>query len=86
MIYSGKYWFRDKLDMSQLQGYDIWVAEYTHNANGNTSFGHDYCIWQYTDGGVVDGINGQVDMNNCYVEYHKEENKGLINKLKKWFN
>jgi GH25 family lysozyme M1 (1,4-beta-N-acetylmuramidase) len=72
-IYSGKYWFKDKLNMDDLQGYDIWVAEYTHNANGKTSFEHDYSIWQYTDKGVVDGINGVCDVNNCYVNYNPKK-------------
>ncbi|MBE5935529.1 MAG: hypothetical protein E7262_07030 [Lachnospiraceae bacterium] len=81
-IYSGKYWFKDKLNMSELEGYDIWVAEYTHNQNGQTSFEHDYSIWQYSDSGVVPGINGVVDVNNCYVDYiSDDEDDGWFSNL-----
>ena len=85
-IYSGKYWFRDKLDMSQLQGYDIWVAEYTYNPEGTTSFQHPYSIWQYSDKGRVLGISSDVDMNQCYVNYVKEDSSGLFDWLKDYFN
>ena len=83
MIYSGKYWFKDKLNMSELEGYDIWVAEYTHNQDGQTSFQHDYAIWQYSDRGSVPGINGIVDVNNCYVDYTNddEESDSWFSKL-----
>jgi GH25 family lysozyme M1 (1,4-beta-N-acetylmuramidase) len=26
-------------------------------------------MWQYSSTGRVDGINGNVDMNECYVDY-----------------
>ena len=28
-----------------------------------------YAIWQYASDGQVDGVNGRVDVNHCYMEY-----------------
>lgn len=85
-IYSGKYWFRDKLNMDQLEGYDIWVAEYTYNQEGSTSFQHPYSVWQYSDKGRVLGISSDVDMNLCYTDYvSSNKESGIFDWLKDYF-
>ena len=45
--------------------YALWVAEY----GGKLNYDGQYGMWQYTSSGEVDGINGRVDMNYCYVDY-----------------
>lgn len=54
------------LDLQQMQyeGYAFWLAKYS------TQMTYPYKIqmWQYTDKGVVDGINGNVDLN-LYFTY-----------------
>ena len=85
-IYSGKWWFSDKLNMDQLDGYDIWVAEYTYNQEGSTSFQHPYSVWQYSDKGRVLGISSDVDMNLCYTNYVNSNKKSdMFGWLKDYF-
>ena len=46
--------------------YAIWVAHYGVD---KTSYTGQYGMWQYTSTGKVDGIKGNVDLNECYVDY-----------------
>jgi len=51
------------VDEAQLYGYRRWFA-WWNNAGKN-----EKCyMWQYTDKGVIDGVNGNVDMNVLYGE------------------
>ena len=62
------------LDTSVAQRYALWIAEYNSKCNYNGSYG----MWQYTSNGRVGGINGNVDMDYCYVDYPKTiKSKGL---------
>lgn len=42
--------------------YDIWLAHYT----SKTNYKGNYKMWQLCDDGVVDGINGSVDIDIMY--------------------
>jgi len=64
-VYSGQNFFANHIDHSALTQYYIWLASYTSN-NRLPGFGGHYDMWQFTDGGVVNGINGKVDMNVIY--------------------
>lgn len=59
MIYSNMKWMAFTLDMEELAGYDIWYADY-HDV---PQCPYDYKIWQYSETGVVPGINANVDLN-----------------------
>lgn len=54
------------LDLPQMQqaGYHFWLAMYSDRM----TFPHRIDMWQYTDGGSVPGINGNVDLN-LYFTY-----------------
>lgn len=59
MIYFNRYIAYLIYELSGVADYPFWIAEY-----GETpEFYYDYQIWQYTDSGKVNGINGPVDMN-----------------------
>ena len=62
MLYTGGYYGRDNLD-SRIKGFKAWIAHYGVNSPMETGFsnvvGH-----QYTSSGRVQGINGNVDLNN----------------------
>lgn len=61
MIYTGGYFGRDNLD-SRIKSYPGWIAHYGVQKPMDTGFnvvGH-----QYTEKGSVNGISGNVDMNN----------------------
>ena len=61
-VYSGEYFMNNNLDYSNISQYTIWLASYTSN-NRLPNFSQRYNIWQFTDTGVIDGINGYVDMD-----------------------
>lgn len=63
MIYASTSWLINKLDMAQLP-YKVWVAQY----NTVCEYKGEYVLWQYTSQGSVPGINGNVDMNECYLK------------------
>lgn len=51
-----------RYDMGVLE-YPLWIAEYS----ADTDFVYDFGMWQYSCSGVVDGIEGLVDLN-IYIE------------------
>ena len=46
--------------------YAVWVAHYGVN---KPSYSGSYGIWQKSSAGKVDGINGNVDLNEAYQDY-----------------
>ncbi len=77
MLYSNKAWLTNYLDMSQLQGYDIWLAQW----NAVPTYEGDFGMWQYSCKGIVSGINGYVDLNISYRNYTKIIRDGKYNNL-----
>ena len=63
-VYASRNWLNDRIDMTQLSDYRIWLAEY---ADAPTYDEHYYHMWQYTSKGTVDGISTNVDLNLCYM-------------------
>ena len=68
MIYSNKRWLLTKLDLERLTDYDVWFAGYINIPE----YPYDFKIWQYTESGTVDGIEGNVDMNVSFMEYRSQ--------------
>lgn len=62
-VYASLDWFKNKLNVNELTNYKIWLAQWTSASNHSANFKVD--LWQYTSKGKVNGINGNVDMNNC---------------------
>ena len=44
--------------------YDTWLAHYTDKTN----YSGDYILWQFTNDGIIDGIDGYVDLDIYYKE------------------
>lgn len=57
--------FKDRLDLSRLDPYDKWVARYGSKPVVVKKYG----IWQHSETGHVPGISGNVDLDECYVDY-----------------
>lgn len=76
-IYSSESWFRDQLDYEQLSKYIIWCAKYS-----STKPAIKYDGWQKTDKGKIDGIDGNVDINefNDIFDIKGEEKQGMDSK------
>lgn len=64
-IYSSFSWFQTKLIDPIFSQYTKWIARYSKELNYNGSVG----MWQYSDDGRVRGIQGPVDLNECYVDF-----------------
>lgn len=63
-IYASTYWLNNHLDMKQLSDFRMWVAQY---ANSYT-FQGKVDLWQYTDKGKMNGIDGNVDKSKVINE------------------
>ncbi len=59
MIYANLRWFTMSLDLTKLENYEKWYAYY----DTEMYFPYQISMWQYTESGQVDGINGNVDLN-----------------------
>ena len=46
-------------------------VSYTHLYNDVFDFPYEFAMWQYTNKGTVDGIEGEVDLNLCFKKYGK---------------
>ena len=77
MLYSNKTWLTQYLDMSQLSGYEVWLAQW----NTVPTYKGDFGMWQYSCKGIVSGIDGYVDLNLSYKNYAKIIKKGGYNHL-----
>ena len=58
-IYSNLVWEDYYYDLSKLQDYDIWYADY----NKIPQTPYDFKYWQFSEVGIVDGVSGLVDLN-----------------------
>ena len=59
MIYMNSYCGYIKMDLRQLTDVGFWFAQYAPEP----VFRYHFDLWQYTDRGQVDGIDGNVDRN-----------------------
>ena len=58
-----------------LKRYAVWVA---HVGVSKPAYKGDYGMWQYSWEGKIHGIEGDVDLDECYVDYPaKIREKGL---------
>ena len=62
-VYASKNWLNNRLEMTQLSQYKVWLAEYADSP----SYDKYYDMWQYTSKGTVDGIETRVDLNLCFM-------------------
>lgn len=59
--------------------YAIWVAHY---GVSKPSYSGQYGMWQKSSTGRVNGINGNVDLDECYIDYPYEIKKAGKNGFK----
>lgn len=63
IIYSPSRELYFKYDLSRLANVDVWYCEYANVPN----FYYEFSMWQYSESGAVDGIEGAVDLNICFT-------------------
>lgn len=68
--------FKDRLELNKLQGrYTLWVARY----GNKPQYVKDYSIWQKTSKGDIKGIKGNVDLDECTVNFSSIIKKKHLN-------
>lgn len=60
--------------------YAVWVAHY---GVSKTTYDGPYGMWQHSSKGRVSGISGNVDLNNCYINYPVYIKNAGLNGFKK---
>lgn len=64
--YASVSWFAGNLNDSELVHYCLrWVAQW---ADKCTYTKNKVCMWQYTSDGRISGIDGRVDISECYID------------------
>lgn len=63
IIYSPSRELYFKYDLSRLADIDIWYCEYSNTP----SFYYEFSMWQYSYDSLVDGIEGETDLNICFT-------------------
>lgn len=74
MVYTNLKFFIKNLDLSKLEGIEKWYAYY----NDSIYFPYEIAMWQYSDAGVVDGINGVVDLNISFKNFGEDVSAGTL--------
>ena len=73
-IYASRSWLYNNIDMSQIPADAVkntWVAEYGVTMTKYTGY---FVMWQYSSKVSVDGISGNVDISNQYLDFHTKIN------------
>lgn len=68
--------FANRLNKNSLKKFTWWVARY---GSQPTYAVENKGIWQYSSSGVVNGIVGNVDMNESYIDYPSAIKKNGLN-------
>lgn len=71
-IYTYYNFIKNYIPESIYSKYDLAIAHYT-----NSTPWENKQIWQYSEKGKVKGINGDVDLDYCYVDNYPEKIKSL---------
>jgi lysozyme len=77
-LYTNPDWIKNRLDMTRLKRYDLWLARYSSEP-GYSPIG----MWQYSSTGRVDGIKTLVDRNLAYKDYPLIIRKAGLNGFQK---
>lgn len=65
MLYATLDYLRNRFIKNSLKRYDKWVAQW----NDLCTYGEPFGMWQFTNKGLISGINVAVDMNKAYNDY-----------------
>lgn len=64
-LYTSCSFLQTHITDSVAERFTLWIAEYGSKCNYSGSHG----MWQYSSTGRIDGINGNVDLDKCYIDY-----------------
>lgn len=63
-IYANAKTFTKKMKLELFNDYNKWYADYQEKP----LYPYDFDIWQYTETGKMDGIEGNVDLDICFIK------------------
>lgn len=58
-VYASTSWLNNQLNMSKLNGYRVWVAQY----NTVCTYSGNYDMWQYSSKAQIDGVDKNCDVS-----------------------
>lgn len=79
-IYASKSNLETYLNLEVRQKYTIWVAHY---GVSKTTYNGKYDMWQKSEKGKINGITGNVDLDECYVNFLPNEKSKEKNEQEK---
>ena len=59
ILYANMAWLQDYYLIDEIRDYDLWFAQYYDLPE----YTYPFSIWQYSETGSIDGIEGNVDLN-----------------------
>lgn len=65
-----------RIDPSVYSSFDVWVAHY---GVSKPSFKNHFNMWQFTNEGKIDGINGYINLNYAYLDFPEIMKKAHLN-------
>lgn len=65
IIYGNKEWLIQKINLSTVGSFDIWLSQ----VGDVPDYPYKFSMWQYTQSGKIDGINGDAGLNICFINY-----------------
>lgn len=69
VIYTNKFWWEGLLGSlgDKFQSYDIWMSRYGQFDKSSPPLMDNFrwAVWQFTETGLMDGVNGYIDVNWC---------------------
>ena len=79
-VYANLNWFKNYLNPYEIASEFnfIWLALWNNDENPNVEF--PVAFWQYTSNGHLDGIEGRVDLDKCYVESFQQPVDNVVYK------
>ena len=67
-LYTSKSYLQTHISAEIAKKYALWVAQWSSKCTYQGSYG----MWQKSEKGRIDGISGNVDLDECYIDYPKE--------------
>lgn len=75
-LYMSSYYLENYTNDNVKVQYALWIADYTENA---PAYDGVYGMWQKSATGTVVGIDGDVDIDECYVDYPEDMKTAGLN-------
>lgn len=65
IIYGNKEWLIQKINLSTVGSFDVWLSQ----VGDVPDYPYKFSMWQYTQSGKIDGINGDASLDICFINY-----------------